>query len=299
MTPSLVWVITQIRTRMKIHIVNYEQGFNNGILTKYATKMHEGINALGYECTISNQPNKEADINHHINYISARPSGKIDTTMVTHITPDQNRTREDKVNLIKEQSNWATGIAMSPRMADVLRKEGVKKITSVLPAHDSIPRRHQIIAVLTNIYPDNRKRGKMFMDLARSIDNSKWAFRIMGTGWSDMLAELVPKGLQVDYFAEFNMEWYKKILETADYLLYMGKEDCLAQSIIDAKQAGVKVIAPPQYDIEVDYPFETQEELSKIIHSLWTNPVETWTWENYCRNHIEIWEKLYEAKSGK
>lgn len=275
-----------------IHIVNYELGFNDGILSKYANKMFDILKELGYNVTISQQPDKTADINHHINYISAKPSGKIDTTMVTHITPDQGRTTEDKVNLLKAQSQWSTGITMSPRMAEVLKAEGVDNIQAVLPAHDSIPRRHMVVACLTNIYPDNRKRGKMFVDLAESLDFKKWAFRIMGSGWHDMLADLVPQGLQVDYFAEFNMEWYKKILETADYLLYMGKEDCLAQSIIDAKQAGIKVIAPPQYDIEVDYPFNNQEELNEIFQKLWTNPVEDWTWENYVKNHIKIWQDL-------
>ncbi|WP_230691148.1 hypothetical protein, partial [Streptococcus pneumoniae] len=68
---------------------------------------------------------------------------------------------------------------MSPRMAEVLRGEGVDNIQAVLPAHDSIPRRHMVVACLTNIYPDNRKRGKMFVDLAESLDFKKWAFRIM------------------------------------------------------------------------------------------------------------------------
>lgn len=291
--PSLAEMDTSMAAKkLKIHIVNWEQAFNNGILSKFAHKLHDELEKVkGVEVSIGNVPEPTADINHHVNYLPYKHSGKINTLMVTHIWEGY------KLNALKEHMKSADmGICMSKDTENYLIKEGFdkNKLATVLPAHDGIPRRHQIVSILTNVYPDNCKREEMFTALAETLDNNKWAFRIMGTGWTDILVPLVAKGLQVDYFAEFDYDNHKRILESSDYSLYFGVDEG-SMGLLDAKNAGLKLIAPPigfNLDIGIDYPFHTQSELNNIFKELSINPVESWTWKKYANEHLKIWRKL-------
>ena len=236
-------------------------------------------------------PEPSADVNHHINYAPYRHSSTINTLMVTHIdTPS-------KIKNLKEGMKTAdVGICMSPDTLHALIAKGFdkKKLTYVLPAHDCKPRRMQIVSILTNVYPDGCKREGMFTDLINTLDLNKWAFRIMGSGWHDILVPLVAKGLQVDYFAEFDKDSHQRILESSDYNLYLGVDEG-SMGVLDAKNAGLKIIAPNtgfNIDVGVDYPFDTQEELNKIFKLLSINPVSDWTWAKYAKEHMNIWKKL-------
>lgn len=277
---------------MKIHLVNYEQAFNDGILSKFARKMYDELEKIkGIEVSIGNVPEPSADVNHHINYLPYRHSSTINTLMITHIWEGY------KLLSLRESMETADlGICMSKDTQDQLVKWGLakEKLPVILPAHDGKPRRFQIVSILTNVYPDGCKRQEMFTELVKTLDKNKWAFRIMGKDWSDILVPLVAEGLQVDYFAEFDPENHQRILETSDYCLYFG-EDEGSMAILDAKNAGLEIIAPPvgfHREIGVDYPFHTQEELNKIFADLSKNPVEDWTWKKYVKEHLKLWRKL-------
>lgn len=284
---------------MKIHIVNYEEGFNDGILSKFARKLVANLKTEGFDVSIGNNPDPEADVNHHINYLPYRCQkslNSINTLMVTHIWEGY------KLDALRVAMGTAdAGICMSEDTKDELVKWGLDgaKLPIILPAHDGVPRRHQIVSILTNVYPDGCKREQMFVDLVKTLDHNKWAFRIMGTGWHDILAPLVAEGLQVDYFAEFNAENHKMILESSDYNLYFG-EDEGSMGVLDAKNAGLKIIAPNvgfHKEIGVDYPFKDQESLNKVFKKLSKNPVEKWTWAKYAKEHIKIWQKLLSSRA--
>lgn len=277
---------------MKIHIVNYEQGFNNGILSKFANKLHEELSKIkGLEVTIGCEPKLGADVNHHINYLPYKKKRGVNTLMVTHIWKGY------KFDAVKKGLESADmGICMSSSLPKELAKLGLpkEKLTYILPAHDSRPRRFQIVAILTNVYPDGCKREEMFTELVKTLDKDKWAFRIMGSGWHEILAPLVADGLQVDYFSEFNKEQHDLILDSSDYCLYFG-EDEGSMAILDAKNAGLKTISTPQgfhLDIGLDYEFTTQAELNEIFENLSVNEVEGWTWKKYANEHLKIWKKL-------
>lgn len=255
--------------------------------------MNEELIKLGHDSYITATPQGESDVRHHINYLPYKydPNYKgIDTLDVTHIFEGY------KLNAIKEGIKTAFGICMSTDTQQQLIKWGIdkKKLAVVLPAHDGATRRHQVVAILTNVYHDGCKREGMFTELVKTIDKNKWAFRIMGKDWHDILVPLVAEGLQVDYFAEFDYDTHKKILDTSDYNLYFG-EDEGSMAVLDAKNAGLKIIAPNigfNKDIGVDYPFHTQKELNDIFKKLSVNPVEDWTWNKYVKEHIKIWKKL-------
>jgi len=277
---------------MKIHLVNYEASFNNGILSKFSNKLEEELKKIeDIEVSVSDKPNPKADINHHINYLPYKHTDTKNTLMITHIWEGY------KLDSLKKSMETADiGICMSKDVKDNLVKWGIpeENLKVVLPAHDGNPRRHQVVAILTNVYPDGCKKAEMFTELARTLDNNSWAFRIMGSGWEDILVPLVAKGLQVDYFADFNYEVHKQILETSDYSLYFGNDEG-SMGILDSANAGLKLIATNQgfhKEIGIDYPFETQEELNAVFAGLNNNRVKDWTWYMYARNHVSIWRKL-------
>lgn len=264
----------------------------NGILSKFANKMYEGLcKDKSLTVSLGDKPREDVDINHHINYLQYKPNKTKNTLMVTHIFDNYKR------KALEEAMKTADlGITMSKDMQSQLVKWGFdkKKLPIILPAHDGLKRRHQIVAILTNVYPDGCKRAEMFTELAKTLDNNEWAFRIMGKDWSDILAPLVANGLQVDYFADFDYETHKLILESSDYCLYFGKDEG-SMAILDAKNAGLKLITTNQgfhKEIGVDYPFDTQEELNAIFKKLNKNSVKDWTWEKYVKEHVKLWQKL-------
>lgn len=274
---------------MKINIVNYEQGVNNGILSKYANKLNEGLIKLGEDSRVGRVPNKDVDVNYHINYLPYKQENSPDTInalMITHIFDGY------KMDAVKKGMETADiGICMSSETLEQLVTAGIprEKLTVILPAHDGHVRRHQVVAILTNVYPDGCKREGMFTELVKTLDYNKWAFRIMGSGWHDILAPLVADGLQVDYFSEFQYDLHKQILDSSDYSLYFGKDEG-SMGILDSVNAGLKTIAPNtgfHREIGIDYPFDTQEELNIIFAGLNKNPVVDLTWAKYARRHLE------------
>ena len=280
---------------MKIHIVNYEQGIGmNGILTKYARMLERELLDLGHKVSVSEKPEK-ADINHHINFISYRPSGGKDTVMITHLTGDKNHSEKEKIEIARECMETSYGICMNPGLVDKLVKAGCdpNNLDFVYHAHDGHPRRPVIISIVSNLYADGRKNEDMFVNLFKSLKNKKSViFRIMGKDWMPILKPLAKKGLQVQYTDKFLMDLYQQFLNTSDYLLYTGDEDSLAQSEVDAKNAGLKIIAPPSLDLEIDIPFTSQQDLNRIFSRFDQNPVKTWTWKNYALKHEKIFKTL-------
>lgn len=281
---------------MKIHLVNYEQALGiDAILTKYARMLERELIDLDVKVTLSAKPDKKADINHHINFISYVPSGKIDTTMITHLTGDRNMSEEEKINLVKKQLKTSFGICMNEVIQGKLEQAGCdpKKLFVSGHAHDGVPRRPKIIAMTFNIYPDGRKREEMIAKLMKSFkDPSDFIFRVMGKGWKEFMTPLQEIGVQIQGTDTYNADYYNQLLCTSDYMLYTGDEDSLGQALIDAKQAGLKIIAPPRPEFTVDFPFTSQEELNEIFNDFTENEVDGWTWENFAKKHKEIWEKL-------
>ncbi len=127
----------------------------------------------------------------------------------------------------------------------------------------------------------------------KSLQNQEnYIFRIMGKGWKPLLDKLLKTGIQVQYTDTFTADLYQQFLCTSDYLLYTGDEDSLAQSVIDAKNAGLRVIAPPREELAIDLPFTCQADLNQIFAAMVKNEVKDWTWANFVLNHTKVWEKL-------
>lgn len=285
---GLVYARIKVSQSMKIHIINYEIGIKSGILTKYADQMVNGLIRLGHEVTVSNKPEK-ADVNHHINYQSYQSHEGVNTTMVTHLDT------AEKLSRMKEVSKEAFGICFSKETMDDLIRYGIpKEKLSVIHPATNVTRRPRIIAIMTQLYPDGRKREEMFAELLKTIDPEKFAFNIVGEGWERTLDALGDGKYSILYQKHYTPEIGQSILNSADYLLYFGKDEG-AISVLDAAMAGVKTIAPNvgfHKEIGIDYPFDTQKELNAIFKKLGENPVESWTWAEYVKQHVKIWEKL-------
>jgi len=280
---------------MKIHIVNYEQSLGmDGILTKYSRMLQREIMDTGNDITVSGKPEK-ADINHHINFISYRPSGGKDTVMITHLTGDSTHSEKDKIKIAHRCLETAHGICMNPELIEKLVANGAdkNKLSFIYHAHDGMTRRPRIVSMVYNIYADGRQRSEIFVKMFKSLKNKKSVlFRVMGKGWMPILKPLAKHGLQIQYTDKFTIDLYQQYLNTSDYLFFTGDEDSLAQSIVDATNAGLRVISPPQNGIEVEYPFTTQKELNNIFAKFDINPVKDWTWANYAKKHLKIWQTL-------
>jgi hypothetical protein len=272
---------------MKVHICNYEIGLKSGILTKYADMLVNGLIREGYDVTVSNEPDKKADVNHHINYESFRDCGGVNTAMVTHIDTTA------KLEKMKEVSKKAHGVCMSGETKDYLEKNGCKNLSVILPAAN-VTRRPRIVAIMTQLYEDGRKREGMFTEMLKTVSPEDFAWNIVGEGWEHVIEQSSKDGHRILYVPHYSAEVGAGVLNSADYLLYFGKDEG-AISVLDAVYAGVRVIAPEvgfHKELGIDYPFDTQEELNGIFSRLSKNRAASWTWEIYVKEHIELWKNI-------
>lgn len=264
---------------MLIEIVNYESGLRVGILTKYANKMNEGLLKIGEKSFITSTPTGTADITHHINYWPYRHENSpnsVNTLMITHIDSDS------KERIVRKGLETAHGICFSQEVADRFTGTSV-----ILPAHDGIEK-PKTVYIPTNVYEDGCKREGMFYELLKVVP-PEFRFIVMGTGWDTSKFTDA-----VQYLATFNYQDHLNILQQAQYALYFGRDEG-AMGMLDATNCGLITIAPLagfHKEMGIDYPFDTQEELNAIFTKLGENRVKEWTWEHYCKQHLNLWQKL-------
>ena len=289
---------------MHVHIVCYEQP-PNWILGKISLKLCSTINTLGIESSISNQPDFNADINHHVYYLPFEGhKTKIDTLLVTHIDT------RDKLKILLAQLSVADGaIFFSTETRNLLQIAGApeNKLITINPPQDEVIKpRNLRIGILTNIYPNFRKREDLIFELISSTNLEGFEFIIMGTGWESFIELLEKKGIKYTWYSEFEHDEYVKVVPELDYFLYTGKDEG-SMAFLDILAADVKTIVTPQgfhLDpmVAIDHPFETADELKEIFNHIMDNrrlkpkSVAMWTWENYAIQHIAFWRSLMNKK---
>lgn len=289
---------------MKVRIVCYED-VNAWILGKFALKMREYLIKNGIDADISNSPCNEADVNHHIIYEQfTKSSNNIDTLMVTHIDSLQKLKK-----LYNKQKEYSLAICMSRDTMSRLQQFGIDKdkLSFVNPAHDNdfLPKKIQI-GYMSRRYSDGRKREYLLRNLFENINPDFFSFKIMGSGWDEIVEFGIKNKIDIEYHSTFNLEKYKLMMSQIDYYLYTGLDEG-QMGFVDALASGVKTIVTPQgYHLDVkngiDYSFNSSEELLAIFKDIYNeklsiiNSVKSWTWENYTKKHILIWKKLLNEK---
>jgi hypothetical protein len=290
---------------MRVRLVCYED-VHQWILGKFALKMQENLAKMGIEADISNVPDKQADINHHIIYYDFNGiRSSIDTLMITHIDDIS------KSKMLQKQLQTAEmGICMSRETMIKLSNLGIprEKLCYINPAHDGlIVPRLKIVGITCRVQPDGRKREHFLNRLANDISPAHFSFKIMGDGWDEQVDVLRKKGFIVEYTNHFIYDEYLKLIPSLDYYLYMGHDEG-QMGFVDALAAGIETIVTPQgYHLDalegITYPFDSYNELLSIFEQIMkkrmklVNSVSTWNWYDYTKKHLEIWNYL--IKSGK
>lgn len=289
---------------MKVNIICKED-VHSWILGKFALKMQECMKELGIECTISKTPDDGADINHNIVYYEFDGKHRnVDTVMITHID------EIEKLDFIKKNIGaMSMGICMSNQMAHWLAKMGVdkSKLCYANPAHDGCALiKKYVIGIASRVYADGRKREIFFNQFANDLDPRFFEFKFMGAGWERQVEALRSKGFSVVYYNKFIRDEYYKMIQSLDYYLYTGTDEG-QMGFVDAAAAGVPSIVTPQgYHLDapdaLTYPFWTYEDLLAILLELQSkrqkmiDSVSTWTWMDYTKKHVEIWQYLIDKK---
>lgn len=285
---------------MRVRIICYED-VNEWILGKFALRMQEDLIKLGVSVDIAKVADPAADINHHIIYeqFNGMPSNN-DTLMITHIDCSQ------KLNHLKAVIDKVSyGICMSKDTMQMLSSLGITKdrLCYINPAQDGdfIPKQIQI-GYTSRWYADGRKREYLLRDLVKHLDNRFFAFKFMGQGWDNIVSLMEENGFQVEYFPNFDLQIYKRLMSEIDYYLYTGLDEG-QMGFVDALAAGVKTIVTPQgYHLDVEngitYPFNDSKDLLEVFDIIYEEKVkliktvETWTWKNYTLKHLELWNHI-------
>ncbi len=285
---------------MKVRIVNYEGG--GWILTKFAQRMNENLNDMGVRSEIGTLPDPAADINHHIPshpYLPLADFG--DTLMITHVDCQY------KIDLLSHQLKTARmGICMSRETLDLLAGAGIprNKLCYVNPAHDgNMKPKKYVIGITHRCYDyDLRKRENALLDIINGIDPAFFKFKIMGAGWQGVISAMRERGIEVEYYENFDYNLYHELIPSLDYYMFFGFDEG-SMGYLDALAAGVKTIVTPQgFHLDVpegiDHACCTVDQFTGVLYDLQYErqkriaSVADWTWENYVKKHIEIWQYI-------
>jgi len=285
---------------MRVRLICYED-VNEWILGKFALRMQADLIKMGIEADIAKVADPTADINHHIIYEQFNGiTSNHDTLMITHIDSS------DKFSHLKTViNNVCYGICMSKDTMQRLIALGLPKdhLCYVDPAQDGdfVPRKIQV-GYTSRWYSDGRKREYLLRDLANHLDNRFFAFKFMGSGWESIVNLFLSKGFEVEYFSNFDLAGYKKLISEIDYYLYTGLDEG-QMGFVDALSAGCKTIVTPQgYHLDVvdgiTHPFNDSKDLLDIFDGIYEEKakrirsVSSWTWSNYTLKHVEIWNHI-------
>ncbi len=287
--------------RMKINLVCNEPKW---IFHKFAVRMQENMEKAGIDVTVSDRSSEDADINHHIQFATYETYPN-DTLMITHIDCGLLFER------LREQLKTAKlGICMSKETMDNLVRWGIdrQKLCYINPAHDGVIRpRKKVIGITHKTHEyDMRKRISALYEMLEGIDPGYFKFSIMGAGWTNVIKRLNEMGFETDYYPDFDMDTYISLMPTFDYYLFFGFDEG-SMGYLDALAAGVKTIVTPQgfhldNDCPIDYPCRTVKDFHDAFMDIQkdverrTASVGDWTWENYTKKHIAIWEYILRRK---
>ena len=286
---------------MRVRIACYEDP-HEWIIGKFALNLQKELSSLSVEADIARTPDPSAEINHHLIYVNYNGKrNSIDTLMITHVDSFP------KFNALKSQlESAALGICMSTETMHKLVSGGISpnKLCYVNPAHDGVLQpRKTIIGIASRTYEDGRKQQNTLSEATKQISPNSFAFKIMGKGWKAIVAEMVARGFEVDYYEQFDLAAYMKIVPSFDYYLYYPLDEG-SMGFLDALTAGVKTIVSRQgFHLDakggITYPIDgsardivgvlrrIEEEKRRLVQS-----VAEWTWKNYARKHLELWEYL-------
>lgn len=294
-----------MKEKLRVRIVNMDSGW---IIEKFQNKLFEELCKIGVEADIAPERDEKADINHYPVYYftdSKRTVHEHDTYMITHIDC------LSKVELLRERAkNCGMGICMSKQMLNYLSSMGIprEKICYINPAHDHVikPRKF-VIGITHRLYQDSRKRNDIVVDIAKRFDRDYYKFVIMGAGWDAIVQEIINCGVEVDYYNEFNYDKYVQLVPTFDFFLYTGWDEG-NMGYLDALAAGVETVVTPQgFHLDakggLTYPCETIDDFVKTFNKIAEKKrdrvlsVADWTWENFAKKHVEVWEYLLGRKT--
>lgn len=297
-----------VKNRLKINIVYQEDGW---IFGKFARKLEEELLLLNQEVIISTVLDPTADVNHFISYGGllgfSNRSKTIHTTMITHIDT------VNKAELIKFQADHnVLGICMSADTMNKLTAWGVKRerLCYINPAQDGVIQPRKIVIGITNrCYgkEDLRKRDTLIVEVCKRLSAKMFKIIIMGAGWDSIVDELRYLGYEVIYYPDFDRELYIHLMPDLDYWLYYGFDEG-AMGYLDAMAAGIKTIVTPQgYHLDTKkkptYLCKTIEDFIGVLQEIQMerqsiiDSVSNWTWKNYAKKHLEIWQYLTRSRS--
>lgn len=301
---------------MRVRVILSPQNAR-GIIGKMAKKLTSEVARAGADATLAAEPDADADINHWMSYaFVGNRAGRASTVAITHID-DPYKALQVK-NMLETRVDL--GVCMSRDMMRALISWGVPvdRLLYILPALDRQPDPARIrIATATMIYADGRKRENLLVRLAAEFDLSPFHFEIAGVGWDAVIPKLREAGASVNWNVPVNWNApdavydseHRAILDamrSCEYYLYLGMDEG-SMGTLDALALGLKTIITPQgfhLDLQggITEPVETYEQFAEAMQRLAGErarrlaSVANWTWEEYARDHLLVWNALLEGK---
>jgi hypothetical protein len=260
-------------------------------------------NFEGIEVELSAFPVSGFDVVHHFIYTMATSTdAAVTTAMITHVDSLQ---KMNKVGALIDSG--VSGICMSTHTKTFLEAQlqfsTIDKLFVVPPVPMIKDVRRKIrLAYVSNSYSDGRKREELLVGALRYLDSDWVRIDLMGTGLQVLADKIETAGLQVHLTDGFSSHQYQEIMETADYLLYLGLDEG-AISILDACAAGVEVITTDQgfhrtLASKRTHFIDSDEGLNSFLkqkideRKSQSETARLDEWPGYAERHIRIWKQL-------
>lgn len=255
------------------------------------------VDSLGCRVSVSDKIDPDADLNYHMPHHTLaqvnRPTG-LHVCCYTHTNPGQ------EAQTLEACYKADHVIVQSYAGRKELLDFGIpiEKITVIPKGSGSYRPRKKVIGIVGAEQPNGRKHSSILLDLAWKMDLNPFAFRIVGSGWNDVVTKLANTGVAVEYAENLPDDQMQAFYHSIDLLLVTGYVEGGPLPILEAFGAGVPVLSPA-FGYAIDYLPQTSiyKDTDDLIHKLvdWAKPslihstlASLFTWERWGEHNAEV-----------
>ncbi len=299
--------------KLTVHIVFTGE---NSLLENYAGNLQKELEMLGCQINLGRTEDSQADVNHYmcVDDLELRYKGTYkttDTTVRTVLTAYGHSGQAGGVLKDHEHRYMAcicTSIDEIGRLiSEEIPRNKIYYIAPVVLDRGIKPKKINL-GITNRCYHhfDFRKRDDLILQVCQQLEPDFFRFKIMGSGWDAIVEQLKGLKFEVEYYASFNREVYKRLIPSLDYWLYYGFDEG-AMGYLDALAAGVKTIATPQgFHLDtkcgLTHPCKTVQDFIGVLRNIQNekkvvvDSVMEWGWKDCAKRHMEIWKYLVRTK---
>jgi hypothetical protein len=291
---------------MKVDIILHES--NKGwIIEKMANRLNENLLLLGINSRVVDLPSIDSDIIHWMHYLNIPTNLTVNSTNTMLVTHVDEIDKLEKLEFLIHKGIHPIFLSAAHALevsASLKIKNNFRKI---LPGSDLAVFNKIKFIINSNSYPDNRKNDNYLIKLSKDLKLTEAIFIFCGKRWEEVGINLREAGAEVYIYSKAAQNYpdypsLNQMTKDSDIFIYMGFDEgsigaldayLLDRKLIVSDQGFHKEMLDKNVNLFKNYnKFKELIEISIENHVSWQKEKMKWSWGDYAKNHLNVWQEL-------